>query len=175
MTQPSVHLLTRAQKPYVASHEPAPPPIRPRGWPRQYGAPVKLTEVFSTYPSQFCTAILPIYGKVETVSDLALNLLWKPLKGPVRFVFAITKRGPIVLMTSDLGLDPLTALSLYCARVRIETMFAMLKGVVGAFLYHLSLLAEALAPPFSQTDQKYHSQKTVHSRSPPRPPYLASL
>ncbi len=38
-------------------------------------------------------------------------------------------------MCSDLTLDPLTALALYCARTRVETMFAMLKGVIGAFRY----------------------------------------
>jgi len=30
---------------------------------------------------------------------------------------------------------PLTAIALYCARVRIETLFAMLKSVLGAFTY----------------------------------------
>ena len=39
-------------------------------------------------------------------------------------------------MCSDLTLDPLTALTLYCTRVRVETLFAMLKGVIGAFRYH---------------------------------------
>ena len=39
-------------------------------------------------------------------------------------------------MCSDLTLDPPTALALYCARVRVETLFAMLKGVIGAFRYH---------------------------------------
>ncbi len=38
-------------------------------------------------------------------------------------------------MCSDLTLEPLTTLALYCARVRVETMFAMLKGVIGAFRY----------------------------------------
>lgn len=136
LKQPYIHILTRAKKNYVAYHEPLAPKMRSRGRPRQYGAAVKLMEVFGTYHSEFQTAPLPIYGKVETISYLALNLLWKPLKGPVRFVFAVTKRGPIVLMTSDLQLDPLTALSLYCARVRIETLFTMLKGLVGAFRYH---------------------------------------
>jgi hypothetical protein len=64
-----------------------------------------------------------------------LNLLWKPIKAPLRFVFAITSRGPIVLMCSDLESDPLMAIALYCARVRIETLFAMLKSVLGAFAY----------------------------------------
>jgi hypothetical protein len=39
----------------------------------------------------------------------------------------------MVLMCSDLTIDPLMALALYCARVRIETMFAMLTSVLGAF------------------------------------------
>jgi len=136
LKQPYIHVLPRAKNNYVAYQKPVPPKVRSRGRPRQYGAAVKLKEVFTTHHSQFRTATLPIYGKIETISYLALNLLWKPLKGPVRFIFAVTKRGPIALMTSDLPLDPLTALSLYCARIRIETMFTMLKSLVGAFLYH---------------------------------------
>ena len=87
------------------------------------------------YKAQFGQASCEVYGHVETVSYLVLNLLWKPIKAPLRFVFAITSRGPIVLMCSDLSLDPLMAITLYCARVRIETLFAMLKSVLGAFAY----------------------------------------
>jgi hypothetical protein len=53
----------------------------------------------------------------------------------IHFVFAVTSRGPIVLMCSDLGQDPLIALQLYCIRTRIETMFDMLKNLIGAFNY----------------------------------------
>jgi hypothetical protein len=105
------------------------------GRPRKYGDPIKLTEVFEMYKAQFSQASCEVYGHVETVSYLVLNLLWKPIKAPLRFVFAITSRGPMVLMCSDLSLDPLMAITLYCARVRIETMFAMLKSVLGAFAY----------------------------------------
>src|SRR5207248_1429936 len=52
------------------------------------------------------------------------------------FVFALTSRGPIVLMCSDLEMPPVTAIELYCLRVRVETMFAMLKHLLGAFHYH---------------------------------------
>lgn len=69
------------------------------------------------------------------ISYLALNLLWKPLKGPVRFILAITSRGPLILMWSDLTMAPLLAIELYGARVRVETMFSMLKSVLGAFAY----------------------------------------
>lgn len=162
LRQPYVHILTRAKKNYVAYHQPVPSKTRSRGRPRQYGAPVKLTEVFTTHHTQFHTATLPIYGKVEPVSYLALNLLWKPLKGPVRFVFAVTRRGPIVLMASDLGLDPLTALTLYCARLRVETLFAMLKGVVGAFLYH-----------FWSKRLPRHSRKPTKNTTLQKPPVQA--
>lgn len=134
--QPYLHVLTRAKKNYVAYHEPELPPPHPQGRPRKYGVKVTLTEVFETQHAQFCTATAQVYGRVETISYLALNLLWKPVHGPLRFVFAVTSRGPIVLMCSDLSLDPLTALALYGARVRVETLFTMLKGVIGAFRYH---------------------------------------
>ena len=79
--------------------------------------------------------VCQVYGHEETVSYLVLNLMWKPLKAPLRFIFAMTSRGPIVLMSNDLSLEPLVAIALYCARVRVEIMFAMLKGLLGAFAY----------------------------------------
>jgi hypothetical protein len=135
LQQPYLAIITRAKKNSVA-YEPAPPKEKPcRGRPRKYGKKVKLKDVFETHQEHFVKAPCRVYGHVETVSYLALNLLWKPLKAPLRFVFAITSRGPIVLMCSDLGMAPLTAISLYCARVRVETMFAMLKHLLGVFPY----------------------------------------
>lgn len=49
--------------------------------------------------------------------------MWKPTGYMIRFVFAVTSCGPIVLMCSDLvGQDPLIALQLYCIRTRVETI-----------------------------------------------------
>nr|WP_319397250.1 hypothetical protein [uncultured Desulfobacter sp.] len=69
------------------------------------------------------------------IVQMGLDLIWKPTADLIRFVLAITNRGPIILMCSDLEQDPVTALELYCARVRIETMFDMLKNVMGVFRY----------------------------------------
>jgi hypothetical protein len=135
LKQPYLTILTRAKKSYVAYLEPLAPTSPKPGRPRKYGDKIKLYEVFNIYQAQFLQASCQVYGRVETVSYLALNLMWKPIKGPVRFIFAMTSRGPIVLMASDLSMEPLMAISLYCARVRIETMFAMLKGVLGTFTY----------------------------------------
>jgi len=66
---------------------------------------------------------------------LSVDLLWKPTGRLIRFVIAINSHGPIVLMCSDLNQDPKLALELYCMRTRIETMFDMLKNLIGAFRY----------------------------------------
>ena len=135
LKQPYLTILTRAKKSYVAYLDPLVPTPTRRGRPKKYGDKIKLKTVFETYQAQFLQAECQVYGHVETISYLALNLLWKPIKGHVRFIFAITSRGPLILMCSDLSMAPLLAIELYCARVRVETMFAMLKGVLGAFAY----------------------------------------
>jgi hypothetical protein len=135
LKQPYLTILTRAKKSYVAYLELLAPTPKPPGRPKKYGDKIKLKTVFETDQEQFLQAECQLYGHVEIISYLALNLLWKPIKGPVRFIFAITSRGPLILMCSDLTMAPLLAIELYCARVRVETMFSMLKGVLGAFAY----------------------------------------
>jgi DDE superfamily endonuclease len=135
LKQPYLTILTRAKKSYVAYLDPLVPTPKPRGRPKKYGDKIKLKTVFETPQEQFLQAECQVYGHVERISYLALNLLWKPRKGPVRFIFAITSRGPLILMCSDLTMAPLLAIELYCARVRVETMFSMLKSVLGAFAY----------------------------------------
>jgi hypothetical protein len=159
--QPFLTIVTRAKKNYVA-YEPAPPRTTPsRGRPPLYGKALKLTTVFETHKAQCVHATCTVYGHVDTVSSLALNLLWKPIHAPLRFVFTITSRGPMVLMCSDLESDPLTVLRLYCARVRVETLFAMLKGVLGAFTYRFwskRLPRHARKPTKNTTLQAPHTE-----------------
>ena len=61
----------------------------------------------------------------------------------------MTSRGPIVLMCSDRTMNPITALELYCYRIRIETMFDMLKNLLCVFRYRFwtkKLPAESRKP-----------------------------
>jgi hypothetical protein len=118
----------------VAYFEAEKPRKRGPGRPRQYGEKIKVSELFD-HRYLFSNVECTIYGKVEMVSIASLDLLWKPTAGLIRFVLAVTKRGPIILMCSDLSQDPVGALELYCARVRIETMFDMLKNLMGVFQY----------------------------------------
>ena len=131
---PLITLIIRAKKNCVAYFKaPVPQKKRP-GRPRQYGEKLRLLELFDQQ-HLFSKIECTIYGKVEAVSIISLDLLWKPTAGLIRFVLAVTSRGPIILMCSDLQQDPVKALELYCARIRIETMFDMLKNVMGIFRY----------------------------------------
>ncbi len=113
LKQPYLTILTRAKKSDVAYLEPLAPTPKPHGRPKTYGDKIKLKTVFETYQDQFLQAECQLYGHVEMISYLALNLLWKPIKRPVRFIFALTSRGPLILMCSDLTMAPLLAIELY--------------------------------------------------------------
>jgi hypothetical protein len=111
-----VHILTRAKKNVVAHHTPPARKKRQRGRTKIYGAKIKLTTLFDSTANRYAfqTMQADIYNKSEAVRYLALNLLWKPVKGMLRFILVETSRGRIILITSDLTLDPATAIHLYC-------------------------------------------------------------
>ena len=132
LKQPYLHILVRAKKSYVAYFAADPKPFNRPGPQKRYGEKVHLMECFD-HRQLFQSVSCQIYGKTETIQIMTLTLLWKPVSDWVLFVFAITSRGPILLMCSDLQYSPIRALELYCARTRIEIMFDVLKHVMGAF------------------------------------------
>jgi hypothetical protein len=123
---PWVHIITRAKKNAVGYQDPEPSPAGKRGKKRKYGKKLKLTRLFEDRASEFVETICSVYGRTETVQTLCLDLLWKPVRWKIRFVLAVTSRGAIVLMSSDLTLAPEKIVELYCRRVAIETMFLIL-------------------------------------------------
>ena len=118
---PWVSLIVRAKNNYVAYFPVQAEPEKTRGRPRRYGDKIALMEVFD-HRHLFTTVTCQLYGQAEEVSMTALDLIWKPTGGLIRFVFAHTRLGLLVLMCSDLQQDPIEALQLYCARVRVEVM-----------------------------------------------------
>jgi hypothetical protein len=132
--QPLVTLIIRAKKNCVAYCEPVPTEERKPGRPRKYGMKVRVMEIFD-HPQLFSKQECNIYGKTEDISVATFSLLWRPAGSLIRFVFATKSHGPIVLMCSDPNQSPLSAIELYCSRIRIETMSDMLKNVIGAFNY----------------------------------------
>jgi len=131
-----VHVLTRAKKNIVAYLPPLPKPPNTRGRKPIYGEKLKLYDLFDCCAEQFITATARVYDRTETVRYFTSVLLWKPIKGSLRFFWFETTRGRILLVTSDLELLPLDALDAYCRRVSIETLFNTLKNTLGAMSYH---------------------------------------
>jgi hypothetical protein len=156
--QHAVHIVTRAKKNIVAYVPATPNKKRKRGRPKIYGKKLKLAQVFDSKAKsyQFQTGQAMVYERREKVKYLVLDLLWKPVKGMLRFVLVETSRGRMILITSDLSLDPLVVLELYCRRTTVETMFNTLKHTLGAMAYHFW---SRYLSPASRRPKKRQSQK----------------
>ena len=136
--EPLIHILTRAKKNVVA-YRPARPRKKPkRGRPKKYGKKLKLMKLFDSKAKafEFQTAEAVVYQKQEPIRYLVLDLLWKPTKGMLRFILIESSRGRMILISSDLKLEAITAVDLYSRRVTIETMFDTLKNTLGGMAYH---------------------------------------
>ncbi len=165
LKQPYLMILARAKKNYVAYFPAEPkPPGRPGPQPF-YGQKVSRQECFD-HPHLFHTVQCCVYGQREAVQVMSVPLLWKPLGDWLLFIFAITSRGPIVLMASDLTLSPATAIELYCVRTRIETLFSVMKNLIGAFCFH-----------FWTQKWPRHSRRPTTNRNlkVPRPEHLPTV
>lgn len=124
-------------------------------------------ELFESRADVFGTAEALVYHKSETIRYLTLDLLWKPIKGTLRFILLETSRGRIILMTSDLTLDPIAALQLYCRRVTIETLFDTLKNTLGGMAYHFwsQYLSPASRRPRKKTLQRQSSSAPAKTQN----------
>jgi hypothetical protein len=164
-----IYILVRAKKNVVAYGKPPKKDPHKRGRNRKYGKKIKLMDIFDSKAKRytFQTAEAEVYDRIETVRYLAVNLLWKPVKGTLRFILAETSRGKIILITSDLELDPLTAIQLYCRRVTIETMFDVLKNILGAMGYHFwsKYLTKASRKPKKNKDTKQKSSNLAKTNN----------
>ncbi len=130
----ALFVLTRAKKNYVAYHLAQQLLEKKRGAPRKYGEKVHLYEVFDDLQEVSLGEAI-VYGKKEEVAYHAMNLLWRPTGGMLRFIFVCTSHGSMVLMSNHLELHPIVAIEAYCLRIRIETMFDKLKNLLGTFYY----------------------------------------
>ena len=164
-----VHILTRAKKNVVAYCKPPKKKKHQRGRPREYGKKLKLIKLFDSTAKCYAFQAIEadIYGQSENIRYLVLDLLWKPVKGMLRFILIETSHGRIILMTSDLNLGPVTAIQLYCQRVTIETMFDTLKNNLGAMAYHFwsQYLSRASRKPKKQKDQEQNSTNQTRTNN----------
>jgi hypothetical protein len=156
------HLISAAKTNAVA-YEPARKPRFPRrGRHRLYGRKVKLKELFDD-TSAFSSASSPIYGdRHVTLRYHLVDLLWRPVGVPVRFVLVIhPERGRKILLCTDLSLDPIRIIQLYGVRFKIEVAFKQAVHTLGTYAYHFWMLAMKPRPRRSG-DQYLHKESDAY-------------
>ena len=164
-----VHILTRAKKNVVA-YLPAPShKKRKQGRPRKYGKKLQLMKLFDSKAKayRFRKAEALLYDRRERIGYLTLDLLWKPTKTMLRFILVESPRGRMILISSDLKLNPIAAVEMYCRRVTIETLFDTLKNTLGAMGYHFwsQYLKPASRRPKKNAPQNQNSSNPGQTRN----------
>ena len=157
------HLVTRVRNNAVG-YLPAPvPEHRKRGRPKLYGDKIPLQRLFE-HPEAMQMIESPVYGERGVQLGVrTADLLWRPVGIPVRFVAVLhPTRGRLILMTTDLALEPIDVIRLYGYRFKIEVAFKSSLHVVGAFLYHFWMAA--MTPIGRKAPNQYLHRKTAHYR-----------
>lgn len=157
------HLVSRARKNTVA-YEPAPRPTCPRrGRPRVYGTRRRLSDLFASADA-FTSVPSPVYGDHNvTIAYRCIDLLWKPVGRLVRFVLVNHPvRGSVMLLSTDITMDPLDVIILYGYRFKIELGFRHALRVVGSYAYHFWMMA--MTPIRRVSGNQYMPQHSARYR-----------
>jgi hypothetical protein len=138
-----------------------PAQARPHGGPgrkRVYGEKVLLRTLFSDEPA-FAEAPSPVYGETGvTVKYLAIDLVWRPVGIPVRFVLVIhPTRGNKILIATDLSMPAVEVIRLYGVRFKIEVSFKQAIHTVGMYAYHF-WMRHMKPRPRKSGDQHLHRE-----------------
>jgi hypothetical protein len=162
----AISLIMRAKSNSVGFRE-APDVIgqRGRGRPRKYGDKIIFSELFESKINEFSKVTMKLYGKLENVQYYCIDLIWKPIGEKVRFVLVKTSEKTMILICSDLHMEPEKIILAYSYRFKIEVSFKMLKQIMGGFFYHFWTLAMPKMSKYkTNTDVTFIKDRKLQNR-----------
>lgn len=153
------HLVTRVRSNAVAYR--LPEKVRQpgqRGRPKKYGDKIHFRQMWR-FSELFQSAQSPVYGESNLmIHYLSMDLLWRPVGQLVRFVWVKhPTRGRLILLSTDLSMDPLSIVALYGYRFKIEVAFKQALHTIGAYAYHFWM--KAMTPRPCKSGNQYLPNK----------------
>lgn len=136
LMQSDNHLITRVKLNAVAYEQPLNSGRTGAGRHKTYGTKLHLKRLFER-EKDFIIVDSPVYGERNVkIKYWPTELLWRPAGKKVMFVAAIhPTRGKILLLSTDLSIDPVEVIRLYALRFKIELNFKNAIHILGTYAY----------------------------------------
>lgn len=156
------HLISRVRTNVVAYQEAKQPKKAGRGRPKFYGKKLKLRFCFKK--DKMITISSPVYNEKQVnIRYRSMKLIWRPMGKVVQFVLVEhPTRGRLILMTTDLSLDPVSVIKLYSLRFKIEVSFRQAVHTIGTYAYHFWM--KDMTPIKRRSGNQYLHRKTQDYR-----------
>ena len=163
LTTEGMHVITRARKNAVAYRAAPKLEKRARGRPRLYGEKVQLRMLFKDL-STFSTIQSPVYGEKDVeLRYLCVDLIWRPIQRAVRFILVDHPgRGQMILMSTNIELEPQDIIKVYGLRFKIEVSFKQAVHTIGAYAYHFWM--KAMKPTHRGSGNQYMHRESKDYR-----------